>query len=99
MASEHNNDCEKTINHIVYELNKITSEKLPGRPDRLAAQDTSSKLLYDIQVEMAYLFDKIKRGPIHKQHRVIGRCYYIIEEISNGNFYPFKPKEYRESVN
>lgn len=85
-------DFEKTISHIVYELNKTTSDKLPGRPDRLAPQDTSAKLLYDIQVEMAYMFDKIKRGPKYKQQRTIGKCYTIIDEIKNGNLTPFVKK-------
>lgn len=91
---EENLNYEKSISQIVFEISKVTWETWKIKTaDRTAEVDTPSRILFDIQTEMAYVLDKIKRGPVSKRSRAIKSAYYYIDEIRNGNYRPWLPNQ------
>jgi hypothetical protein len=71
----------KACQDITNRFNEIT---------KMIRDNTKGTALYEYQVEMAYLLDKITRGPIYIAPKHIGTAYRrlseIDQEIKNGDF-------------
>ena len=99
MAENNRLDVDRIINHISYEFDKAAISHFGNtKPSMQSEEGTDSKILYDIQVELAYYLHNIKMGYTHAQHRLINKSYQFVDSIKAGVFYPKKEREKEQSA-